>query len=64
MRPPRECYQMERTSAARFPGRRPGQHRGLAPWAEGTIRAGRAGQTAVIAALPFIGPLPPLGGRG
>ena len=55
MRFPKECYQMQQSIETYFPGLRPAQHRGLALWAYGTIRAHSACQNAVIAALLAMG---------
>lgn len=55
MRCPPECYQLEQTLAAHLPHLRPAQRRGLALWVFGTILAQSACQTAVVAALFFLG---------
>ena len=55
MRCPKEWYQMQVTLAQHLPHLRPAQRRGLAWWVYGTILAGSACQTAVLAALSLLG---------
>lgn len=55
MRVLRECYQLDETLAIQLPDLRPAQRRGLALWVVGTILAGSACQTAVVAALLPLG---------
>ena len=55
MRPRPEWYQIRDAAAARLPGLRPAQRRGLAWWVYGTLLAQSACQTAVVAALLGVG---------
>jgi hypothetical protein len=50
-----ECYQLEETIGVHLPDLRPAQRRGLALWVVGTMVAGSACQTAVVAALLPLG---------
>jgi len=50
VRVPQACYQIEQAVTERFPGLRAAQAGGLAVWVHGTISAGSACQSAVIAA--------------
>jgi len=51
MHVPRECYQIEQELVAMLPDLRPAQRRTLALWVFGTVVAGKAAQTAVLAVL-------------
>jgi hypothetical protein len=50
VRVPQACYQIEQTLTERFPALRAAQIGGLAVWVHGTIAAGSACQSAVVAA--------------
>lgn len=55
MRVPAPCYQLEPVLAEHFPRLRPAERAGLAHWVVGTIVAGSACQSAVLAALEPLG---------